>query len=46
VRSTIPDGIARVLFKMINGVMVLLHGLSRKHRKPHKEIARERAKRY
>ncbi len=49
VRSTIPDGIARVLFKMINGDMVLLHGIIKKTQKtPRQDIetALDRAKRY
>ena len=49
VRSTIPDGIARVLFKMVNGEMVLLHGIMKKTQKtPQQDIetALERAKRY
>jgi phage-related protein len=49
VRSTIPDGIARVLFKMVNGEMVLLHGIIKKTQKtPQQDIetALERAKRY
>lgn len=49
IRSNIPDGIARVLFKMINGEMVLLHGFVKKTQKtPQQEIetALERAKRY
>ena len=49
VRSTIPDGIARILFKMFNGEMVLLHGIIKKTQKtPQQDIetALERAKRY
>lgn len=49
VRSNIPNGIARIIFKMINGEMVLLHGFIKKTRKtpPQEiEIALDRAKRY
>ncbi len=48
-RSTIPDGIARVLFKMINSEMVLLHVIIKKTPKtPQQDLdtALERAKRY
>lgn len=47
VRSTIPDGIARVLFVVKDLEMILLHGLIKKTDKtPEKEleIARKRAK--
>ena len=49
VRSSIPDGIARVIFKMIDGEMVLLHGIVKKTQKtPRQDIetALERVKRY
>jgi phage-related protein len=46
-RSNIPNGIARVLFTMKGGYVVLLHGFIKKSQKtPHKEleIARKSAK--
>ncbi|OJU79989.1 MAG: hypothetical protein BGO10_01470 [Chlamydia sp. 32-24] len=49
VRSTIPNGIARVIFKVIQGKMVLLHGFIKKTQKPPAqdlELAKERAKKY
>jgi phage-related protein len=49
IRSTIPDGIARVIFKMISGEMVLFHGFIKKTRKTPTQdvdIALDRAKRY
>lgn len=47
VRSSIPNGIARVLFTMKNNEMVLLHGFIKKIQKmPDKEleIAKNRSK--
>lgn len=47
VRSSIPNGIARVIFTMKNNDMVLLHGFIKKTQKtPDKdlEIARDRSK--
>ena len=40
VRSTIKDGIARVIFTMFDGYIVLLHGFIKKSQKiPDKELA-------
>lgn len=47
VRSSFPNGIARVIFTMVNGQMVLLHGFIKKSQKaPQGEltIARKRLK--
>jgi phage-related protein len=49
IRSTIPNGIARIIFKMMDGEMILLHGFIKKTQKtpPQEiEIALDRAKRY
>lgn len=49
VRSNIPNGIARVIFKIINGKMVLLHGFIKKTQKTpvqDLDLAKERAKKY
>ncbi len=48
-RSHIPHGIARIIFKMADGEMVLLHGFIKKSQKmPEQdlELARKRAKKY
>ncbi len=48
-RSTIPNGIIRILFIVANKKMVLLHGFIKKTQKlsiQDLEIARERAKNY
>ncbi len=47
IRSTIPNGIARIIFVMKDGSMVLLHGFIKKTRKtPLQDIdlAKSRAK--
>lgn len=47
IRSHIPNGIARVLFKMIEGEIVLLHGFIKKTQKTPLEdlkLAKNRAK--
>lgn len=49
VRSNIPNGIARIIFKMIHGEIVLLHGFIKKTQKTPQdelEIAKKRAKKY
>lgn len=49
VRSRIPNGIARVIFKMSGGEMVLLHGFIKKSQKTPKEdldLAKTRSKKY
>lgn len=49
VRSTIPNGIARVIFKVIQGKMVLLHGFIKKTQKTPAqdlELAKKRMKQY
>ena len=49
VRTTVPDGIARVLFTVDGHVMILLHGFVKKTRKiPKNEIgtARSRLRQY
>ena len=38
VRSTIPNGIARIIFVMKDGSMVLLHGFIKKHKGLHRKI--------
>ena len=48
-RSHILNGIARVIFKMSDGEIVLLHGLIKKSQKTPEqdlELARKRAKKY
>lgn len=47
VRSTIPEGIARILFTVVGSEMVLLHGFVKKSRATPKEdleVARKRMK--
>lgn len=49
IRSNIPNGIARIIFKMIQGEIVLLHGFIKKTQKTPQdelEIAKKRAKKY
>lgn len=49
VRSRIPNGIARVIFKMSQGEIVLLHGFIKKSQKMPKEdleLAQVRSKKY
>jgi phage-related protein len=48
-RFRLPDNIARIIFKMIQGEMVLLHGFIKKTQKTPLEdiqIAKKRAKKY
>jgi phage-related protein len=49
IRFRLPDNIARIIFKMIQGEMVLLHGFIKKTQKTPPEdiqIAKKRAKKY
>jgi phage-related protein len=49
VRTTVPDGIARVLFTVDGRLMILLHGFIKKTRKiprPEMETARTRLRQY
>jgi phage-related protein len=49
VRSTIPNGIARVIFMVSKGRMILLHGFIKKTQKislQDLKLAKERAKHY
>ena len=49
VRSTIPNGIARILFVVKNGEMILLHGIIKKTNKlppQEKELALKRLKQW
>lgn len=48
-RSHIPHGIARIIFKIVEGEIVLLHGFVKKSQKTPEqdlELARKRAKKY
>ena len=47
IRSSFSDGIARIIFKMVDGEMILLHGFIKKSQKTltqDLEIALKRAK--
>ena len=49
IRSHLPNGIARVIFKMIHGELVLLHGFFKKTQKTPQDdlaLAKKRAKKY
>ncbi len=49
VRSHIPNGIARIIFKLINGEIVLFHGFVKKTQKTPQDdldLAKKRAKKY
>ena len=49
IRFRLPDNIARIVFKMIQGEMVLLHGFVKKTQKTPPEdlqLAKKRAKKY
>ena len=49
IRFSLPNNIARIIFKMIQGEMILLHGFIKKTQKTPSEdiqIAKKRAKKY